>query len=170
MISKKIQDAFNNQINEELASAYLYLSMEAHFHAAGLEGMANWMRVQTQEEIGHAMKFFDFINERGGMVELMPISADLHRKWDSPLGIFQASYQHEQHITACINDLVKLANDEQDHAAGVFLQWFVTEQVEEEANTSNVAQMLERVGESGHALFMADQILGQRGSETQAQE
>ncbi|MBN1592103.1 MAG: ferritin [Candidatus Coatesbacteria bacterium] len=164
MIGKKIQDAFNKQINEELASAYLYLSMEAYFHSEGLEGMAHWMRLQTQEEIAHAMKFFNFIHERGGTVKLQTISADLHKNWKSPLEIFQASYQHEQHITACINDLVKLSKEEEDYPASVFLQWFVTEQVEEEANTSQVVQMLERVGDSGNGIYMVDQALGRRGA------
>jgi len=169
MISKKVQDAFNKQINEELASAYLYLSMEAFFHSAGLDGMAKWMRVQVQEELGHAMKFFNFINEREGKVELFPIAAELHKKWASALEAFQASNKHEQYITSTINELVKLAQVEKDYAAGIFLQWFVTEQVEEELNTSQVVQMLERIGESGQGLFMADQVLGRRGSKTEGQ-
>ncbi|MBN2209576.1 MAG: ferritin [Candidatus Coatesbacteria bacterium] len=167
MISKKVQDAFNKQINEELASAYLYLSMVGYFHSAGLDGMAKWMRVQVQEELGHAMKFFSFINERQGKVELFPIATELHKKWASPLEAFQASNKHEQHITSTIHELVKLAKEERDYSAGIFLQWFVSEQVEEESNTSKVVQMLERIGESGQGLFMADQILGRRGSKAE---
>ena len=162
MIAGKIQKAFNDQIKEELESAYLYLSMVGYFHSTGLDGMAQWMRAQVQEELAHAMKFFDFINERDGKVELLPIPTDRQKEWASPLEVFQASYAHEQHITGKINDLVKLARDENDNAASIFLQWFVTEQVEEEANTSKVAQMLERIGDSGHGIFMMDQKLGER--------
>ena len=162
MISRKIQNAFNEQIEEELESAYLYLSMVGYFHSTGLDGMAQWMRVQVQEELAHAMKFFDFINERDGKVKLLPISTKRHKKWESPLEAFRAAYKHEQYITGLINDLVQLARDENDNAASIFLQWFVTEQVEEEANTSKVAQMLERIGDSGHGLFMMDQKLGVR--------
>ena len=162
MIKESVQKAFNEQIKEEVESAYLYLSMVGYFHSIGLDGMAQWMRIQVQEELAHAMKFFDFINERGGKVELLPISTQRHKEWASPLEAFQAAYKHEQHITSKINDLVQLARDENDNAAGIFLQWFVTEQVEEEANTSKVAEMLERIGDSGHGLFMMDEKLGQR--------
>lgn len=164
MIGKRILKAFNEQIKEELESAYLYLSMVSYFHSVGFDGMASWMRVQTEEEVGHAMKFFDFINERGGKVELLPISTERHKDWSSPVEVFKAAYGHEQFITGKINDLVKIAREEHDTAAEIFLQWFVTEQVEEEANTSKVAQMLERIGDAGHGLFMMDQRLGERAS------
>lgn len=162
MINKTIQDAFNKQIKEEIESAYLYLSMAGHFHSIGLDGMAQWMRTQTQEELVHAMKFFDHINERDGEVKLLPILTERHKKWASPLEAFQAAYAHEQFITGKINDLVKLAAQEHDHAASVFLQWFVTEQVEEEASTSKIAQRLEMIGDSAQGLLMLDQSLGQR--------
>jgi len=161
MIGKKIQEAMNEQIKHELESAYLYLSMAAYFHSEGLDGMAQWMRAQTQEEIVHAMKFFDHIKERDGRVELLPL-AQPKGEWASPLQAFQEAYQHEQFITSKIDDLVKLAAAEGDHAAGILLQWFVTEQVEEESSTSKVAQMLERIGDSGHGLIMLDRELEAR--------
>jgi len=161
MIGKRMQDAMNEQIKHELESAYLYLSMVAYFESTGAEGMAQWMRVQTQEEVGHAMRFFSHITERDGRVELHAL-AQPKKEWSSPLEAFQAAYEHEQFITGKINDLVKIAAEEGDHAANIMLQWFVTEQVEEEASTSRVAQMLEQVGDSGTGLLMVDRELGTR--------
>jgi len=161
MISKKMQDAMNEQIKYELESAYLYLSMAAYFHSLGLDGMAQWMRVQTQEEVVHAMKFFDHIKDRGGRVELLPL-AQPKREWSSPLVAFQEAYKHEQFITSKINDLVKIAKEESDNPANVLLHWFITEQVEEEASTSRVAQALERIGDSGQGLIMLDRELSTR--------
>jgi len=161
MISKKMQDAMNEQIKYELESAYLYLSMAAYFHSLGLDGMAQWMRVQTQEEMVHAMKFFDHIKDRGGRVELLPL-AQPKREWSSPLVAFQEAYKHEQFITSKINDLVKIAKEESDNPANVLLHWFITEQVEEEASTSRVAQALERIGDSGQGLIMLDRELSTR--------
>ncbi|MCD6472837.1 ferritin [Candidatus Aerophobetes bacterium] len=161
MISKKMQDAMNEQIKYELESAYLYLSMAAYFHSLGLDGMAQWMRVQTQEEMVHAMKFFDHIKDRGGRVELLPL-AQPKREWSSPLVAFQEAYKHEQFITSKINDLVKIAKEEPDNPANVLLHWFITEQVEEEASTSRVAQALERIGDSGQGLIMLDRELSTR--------
>jgi len=162
MISKKMQDAMNEQIKYELESAYLYLSMAAYFHSLGLDGMAQWMRVQTQEEMVHAMKFFDHIKDRGGRVELLPL-AQPKREWSSPLVAFQEAYKHEQFITSKINDLVKIAKEEPDNPANVLLHWFITEQVEEEASTSRVAQALERIGDSGQGLIMLDRELSTHG-------
>jgi len=161
MIGEKMQDAMNQQIKHELESAYIYLSMCAYFHSLGLDGMAQWMRGQTDEEVMHAMKFFDHINGRDGKVELLPLSQP-EKDWDSPLAAFQAAYKHEQFITGKINDLAKLAVDENDFAAGSMLKWFIDEQVEEEANTSAVVQTLERIGDSGHGLVMVDRELGAR--------
>jgi len=161
MIGKKAQDAFNEQIKHELFSAYLYLSMAAYFHAEGLDGMAKWMTVQSKEETGHAMRFFDHLVERQGRIILSAIDKP-QAEWKSPLDAFKAAYKHEQFITGKIDDLVKLANEEKDNAALVFLQWFVKEQVEEEANTSKVAQMLERAGESGQSMLIMDAELGKR--------
>ena len=161
MIGKKMQDAINEQIKEEVGSAYLYLSMAAYFHSKGLDGMAHWMRVQTQEEMMHAMRFFDHVTNRDGKVELLAIDQP-KIEWSSPLEAFQDAYKHEQYITGRIDDLVKLAAEENDNAAGIMLQWFVSEQVEEEASTSKVAQELEMIGDSGHGLIMLDRELDTR--------
>ncbi|MGB6067498.1 MAG: ferritin [Desulfomonilaceae bacterium] len=155
MISQDIQDAFNGQLNAELYSAYLYLSMSAYFEAINLKGFANWMRCQAQEEMVHVMKFYNFINDRGGRVVLSPVEGP-PAKWDSPLSAFEDAYLHEQKITGLINNLVDLALLEKDHAAGTFLQWFVTEQVEEEASADAVVQKLKLAGTQGAALFMID--------------
>lgn len=163
MISEKIQDAFNKQLNAETYSGYLYLSMAACFEACNLPGFARWMKVQAQEEMGHAMKFYAHINERGGRVKLDGIDAP-PVEWDSPLAAFQAAYEHEQKVTAMINDLVDLAAKESDHAAGVFLQWFVSEQVEEEASADEIVQMLKRIQDAPGPLYMLDHQLGQRGA------
>jgi ferritin len=161
MIKKTINKELNEQIKEELESAYIYLSMAGYFHSQGLDGMAQWMKAQTVEEITHAMKFFDHLAERDGRVEMLPLGIK-KTEWSSPLEAFQDAYKHEQYITGKINDLVKLANDEQDYAANAMLQWFVTEQVEEEASTSKVVHELELVGGKGDGLLMLDRELGQR--------
>lgn len=164
MIGKKLEKALNEQIREELGSAYLYLAMAAHFAAEGWDGMAGWMRIQAQEEQGHAMRIFDHLVERGGRVRLHSL-AEPEASWASPLAAFQAAYRHEQHITACIAALVELAQDEKDHAAAAMLQWFVTEQVEEEDQAIRAVQLLERVGSEGRGLVIADRELGQRRGE-----
>jgi len=161
MISEKIQKALNNQIQAEMFSSYLYLSMSACFRNANMDGMAHWMSVQSREEYGHAMKIFGYIIERGGKVELEAMEKP-QTDWASPLEGFKAAYKHEQYITGRINDLVKLAFDEGDTASIFFLQWFVTEQVEEEANASKIVAMLEMIGESKNGLFMVDHNLGKR--------
>ncbi len=161
MLNKKIEEAFNEQINAELYSAYLYLSMAADFEAKNFKGMATWMRVQAQEEVTHAMKFFDFILERGGKPVLGAI-AEPPAKWASPLAAFEAAYEHECKVTSLIHALVDLAISQKDHAANAFLQWFVTEQVEEEASAQGIVDQLNIAGDSGGALFMLDQQLGQR--------
>jgi len=163
MIGQKIQKAFNEQIQHELASAYLYLSMAAYFHAESLDGMAAWMKAQANEELAHAMRFFDHIDERGGRVELRALS-EPKREWSSPLAAFEAAYDHERFITGRIEELARLADAEGDRASGVFLQWFVSEQVEEEASVSKVVDMLKRIGDAGHGLVMIDRELGRRGS------
>jgi ferritin len=156
-----MQEALNGQINAELYSAYLYLSMEACFQSTNLPGCANWMRVQTQEELTHAMKIYDFVNERGGRVTLKSIQQP-PIKWDSPLAAFEAAYKHEQKVTGLINTLVNLAIEEEDHAANSFLKWFVNEQVEEEASVDEVVQKLKMVETAPGGLFMIDKQLGQR--------
>ena len=161
MIDKKMQKAINEQINAEMYSAYLYLSMSAWFEGKNFKGMANWMRVQAQEEMVHAMKFFDFVNERGGTVTLKAIDAP-ETKWDSPVAVFEAGYAHEQKVTALINNLVDVAREVKDHASEIFLQWYVTEQIEEEASASEIVWKLKMVGDKGHGVFMLDRELGAR--------
>ena len=162
MLNAKMQDALNKQINAELFSSYLYLSMAAHFESQSFPGMAAWMRIQAQEELGHAMKFYDFINNRDGHVLLAAVAAP-RTEWASPLEVFEEAYKHELKITGLINSLVKLSIDEADFAANSFLQWFVNEQVEEEANANLIVDRLKLVGDNGVALFMLDHELGQRG-------
>lgn len=161
MLNEKIQQAFNKQINAELYSSYLYLSMAAYFDSINLTGAAHWMRCQAQEELVHAMKFYTFVDERGGRVILEPIEGP-PTVWESPLHAFEDAYQHETKVTALINGLVDLALQERDHAANNFLQWFVAEQVEEEASTDTVVQKLKLAGSQGSGLFMIDRELGAR--------
>ena len=161
MISKKVQDVFNNQINAELYSAYLYYSMQAYFEELNLEGFANWMSIQIQEELSHVTKFTNFINERGGRV--IPQAIDCPPvEWDSPMAVFEATYAHEQAVSESINKLVDIAIAENDHASKIFLDWFVSEQVEEEASVNAVVQKLKLMKDSPHGLFMIDRELAQR--------
>ncbi|MHC4478136.1 MAG: ferritin [Planctomycetota bacterium] len=161
MIDKKVEDAFNGQLNAELYSAYLYLAMAAYFESANLPGFANWMRVQTQEEQFHAIKFYDHILERGGTVTLRQIEAP-PSEWDSPLEVFQATLEHEQKVTALINDLVYLAREQKDNASEIFLQWFVNEQVEEEDTAGTVLGQLKLVKDSPQALYIMDKEMALR--------
>jgi len=161
MLNPKIEEAFNRQLNAELFSSYLYLSMVAYLESRNLKGMARWMRMQVQEENMHVMKFFDFINERGGRVTLAEIAAP-QVEWTSPVAAFQATYEHECKVSGLINELVDLALSEKDHAANAFLQWFVTEQVEEEASVLEITEQLKLAGDQGGMLFMLDRELGQR--------
>ncbi len=164
MLSEKMQAALNKQINAELYSAYMYLAMSAYFESEDLPGMAQWMRLQYEEEVTHGLKFFDYIHERRGRVLLEPIEG-VPTEWESPLAVFEAALAHEQHVTALINGLVKLAREENDYATESFLQWFVDEQVEEEASADAVVQQLRRVGDSASLLFLLDRELGQRQPE-----
>ena len=161
MLKKKIQTACNKQLNAETFSAYLYWSMSAYFESMNLKGFATWMRVQALEEMTHAEKFFNFVNERGGRVELAAIDGP-ETQWDSPLAAFEGAYKHEVMVTGLINALMDLAVAESDHAAAIFLQWFVSEQVEEEASADEVIQKLKLIGKDSASLFMLDQELGQR--------
>ncbi len=155
MISQKMQEAINAQINEELFSSYLYLSMSAFFEDMSLTGFANWMRIQAQEEQFHAMKFFDYLSERGGRVELLAIEKP-EKNWPDIVTVFEETYKHEQHITAKINELVSIAADEKDYASGNFLQWYVGEQVEEEAAASEILEQIKFLGENKHGILMLD--------------
>jgi len=164
VIKQRVEKALNEQVKEEMASAYLYLAMAAYFAAEGGDGMATWMRLQAQEEVGHAMRIFDHVLERGGRAKLLALP-EPDERWPSPLAAFKAAYKHERYITARIHKLVELAGKEKDYAAGAMLQWFVTEQVEEEDQTRKAVELLERVGDSGQGLFIADREFGRRGTE-----
>lgn len=161
MIAPKIEDAVNDQINEEMYSSYLYLAMSAYYASIDLPGFAAWMRAQAKEEEAHAMKFFDFLVERGGRVVLDAIKAP-PRDWASPLAAFEAALSHERSVTARIDALVDLARAENDHATEFFLHWFVKEQVEEEATADAIVKRLAMIGESKNGLFMMDHSLGKR--------
>ncbi len=161
MLSPKMLQALNDQINAEYHSSYLYLSMAAWCESISLKGFANWFRVQTQEEMVHVMKFFDFVNARRGEVELKPIDA-VKTKWATPLEAFEDTLKHEQYITGRINKLVALAKDENDPATHAFLQWFVTEQVEEEATADELIQQLKLVASAPGGLFLLDRELAKR--------
>lgn len=163
MLGKKMQDAMNEQIKNELYSAYLYLSMAAYFETENLKGFAHWMRVQAEEEQEHALKFFDFIHERGGRVALHAIDQP-PAEFESPLGVFEETLSHEQKVTSLIHDLYALALEESDYASQVFLHWFVDEQVEEEANATEILEQLKMVGDKTQGLLMLDRALGERGS------
>ena len=161
MFSEKMNDALNKQVNEEFFSAYLYLSMSSWFDSIGLKGFANWMMVQFKEEMEHAMKFYSYIQSRGGDIKLYAIK-EPPSKWDSPLHAFKETLKHEQHITQCINELVDLAEELKDRPSLNFLQWFIDEQVEEEENDRDIIQRLELIGESKNGIFMIDRELAQR--------
>ncbi len=161
MIGKKMQDALNEQVNAELYSAYLYQAMAAHFATGNLKGFAHWMDLQAKEEQAHARKMYEFLLDRGGRVTLKAIAAP-PAEWKSPLAIFEESYAHEQKVTGLIHKLVDLARAENDHAAEVFLAWFVSEQVEEEANASEIVEKLKMVKDHTQGLLMMDAQLGQR--------
>lgn len=160
-MNKKIEEAFNKQLNEELYSAYLYLSMSAWFEAQNLKGMANWMRQQSQEEVAHAMRFYNFIFDRDGVVTLTEVRTP-KTDWKSPLNAFEDAFSHERKISGFIHGLVDLSLTENDHAANTFLQWFVNEQVEEEASVKEIVDKLKFAGDNKVTLFMMDNELGQR--------
>jgi ferritin len=161
MLSEKMEEALNGQLNAELYSSYLYLSMASYFEDISLGGFAGWMRAQAYEESMHGLKFYDYIIERGGRVTLKAIDGP-PTEWESPLAAFEAVLAHEQKVTSLINDLVELALEEHDHATHIFLQWFVTEQVEEEDSANDVVQKIRLIGDARGGLFMLDRELGQR--------
>lgn len=161
MLKKKMLKALNAQINAEMYSSYLYLSMESYFQSVSLSGFASWMRGQVQEELYHGMKFYDYVNERGGKVTLGAI-AKPDSNWKTPLVAFEHILKHEQMVTGLINDLMDLAITEQDHATQIFLQWFVTEQVEEEASVGDVVDKLRLIKNDSSGLFLLDAELGKR--------
>ena len=164
MFSQSLQDAINNQIKYEMESAYVYLSMSAYFDSLNLAGFARWMQMQSREEVNHAMKFFNFINDRGGRVMLQAIPQPPH-EFQSPLEAFEQAYEHECKISALIHQIYDLAVKENDYPTQVMLNWFVEEQVEEEKSTSEVVELLKLSGGQGPGLIMLDRQLGQRTEE-----
>lgn len=161
MISKKMIQALNKQINNEIYSAYLYLSMSSFTTFIGLKGAANWFMVQYQEEMLHAMKLYDYVNSQGEHVQLAAIPAP-PTEFGTLLSMFEQTLKHEQFITKCINDLMDQAVKEKDHATQIFLQWFVTEQIEEEGNDNDIIARLKLVGDSTQGLMMVDRDLATR--------
>jgi ferritin len=164
MISKAMQDAINDQIQKELYSSYLYLSMAAYFEDQNLPGFAKWMRVQEGEEREHGMKFYDFLVDRGGRVQLKTIDAPA-TEWKSSMEVFKEVQAHEAKVTASINALYELALKEKDYPAQIMLQWFITEQVEEEKNAAEIVAMLDLIDAKGTAVLMLDKQLGKRGAD-----
>ncbi len=161
MLSEKLVNAINDQIQFEYYSAFTYKAMQTYFEAEDLSGMANWMNIQFQEEMEHAEKMFHFVCETGGKVNLQAIEAP-RNEYNSILEIFEVTLQHEQEVTARINKLMDLAQEEKNHVAQIFLQWFVTEQIEEEANVSQIIAKLKRIKDDGRGLMMIDQELEKR--------
>lgn len=161
MISKKMVQTLNKQLNNELYSAYLYLSMSSFTTFIGLKGAANWFMVQYQEEMTHAMKFYDYLNSQGEHSQLAAIAAP-PTEFGTLLSMFEQTLKHEQFITKCINDLMDQAVKEKDHATQIFLQWFVTEQIEEEGNDNDIIAKLKLVGDSTQGLMMVDRDLAAR--------
>jgi ferritin len=161
-LSKKMQDALNEQIREELASSYIYLSMAAYCESISLPGFAHWMRVQSNEELEHAMKFYDYIHDRGGRVVLQAIEQP-PAEFEGPLGVFEKTLAHEQYITGRIHKLYGMAIEENDYASMGILQWFVNEQVEEEKTATEILGLVKMVGDKGQGLIMLDRHLASRG-------
>jgi len=163
IIKQKVATAINDQIEKEFYSHYLYLSMAAHFESNNLKGFGHWLRVQAKEEAEHAMKLYDYLISRGGKVVLKSIEAPPN-EWQSYKDLFDDAYKHEQKVTGLITKLVELAEREDDHATEIFLQWFVKEQVEEEASAQEVLHKIQLIGSQGSALFFLDSELGKRQS------
>lgn len=161
MLKDKIQKALNAQMNLELSSSYLYLAMAAYFESENLNGFASWMKIQSGEEYGHAMKIYGYINQRNGRVNLAKIDSP-KSEWKGAVEVFSETLKHEQLVTKAIDDLVDLAVTEKDHATNTFLQWFVTEQVEEEATAMNILDKIKMVGDNKNGLFLLDRELGMR--------
>jgi len=164
MINQTVQKAINEQIKNELFSAYLYLSMAAYFEEKNLPGFAHWMRLQSQEEQEHALKFFNFILDRGGKVTLLAIEQP-KTEWKSALDAFNDAYAHEQLVTGMINNIYEIALKEKDYPTQVMLHWFIDEQVEEEKNASEIVEQLKLIEERGTAILMLDHQLANRGGD-----
>ncbi|QQS37399.1 MAG: ferritin [Ignavibacteriales bacterium] len=163
MIKDKVQKALNKQLNDELQASYLYLSMSSHFEAQSLEGFSKWLRLQSQEEYGHAMKIYDFLHQAGANVELKQINTP-KAKWKSFLEVFQDVYDSEKKVTASIYGIVDLAMAEKDHAVTNFLQWFVSEQVEEESTALRIIERMKLLGDTKNGIYLLDREMGMRAS------
>ena len=161
MIDKKLEEAFNDQINKELYSEYLYLSMKAYFERLNLKGFVNWLDIQTQEEHAHAMGMFDYVHQRGGKVTLETIDKP-ENDWASPLACFEQILSHEEYVTSRINALLDVAEETKDRAATLFLNWYLKEQVEEEESAGSVLDPLKLIGDDKKALLMLDKDLAAR--------
>ncbi|HSM36176.1 MAG TPA: ferritin [Longimicrobiales bacterium] len=160
-MDEALQEAVNEQIRNELYSGYVYLAMAAHFEEQALSGFAHWMRLQAKEELGHGMRLFDYLLDRGGHVVLEAIDQP-PTEWGTPLEIFRHALEHERKVTGMIDALYDLARDKQDNATQVALQWFITEQVEEEASAEQAVDQLQMAGDNAAALLMLDQKFGAR--------
>lgn len=160
-MNKKIEQLLNKQIQKEFNSAYLYLSMKEYLETIDLEGFAHFFYMQAKEEVEHAMRISDYINQKGGRVELEALDKPT-LKFDSPLDVFEKALEHEKYITRSIYDILEVSMDEKDHSSVAFLQWFVVEQDEEEESMATIIAKLEQVGIEGPGLFMMDQQLGKR--------
>ena len=163
MLNKEITEALNEQINKEIFSAYLYMSMSAYTNDLALKGFANWFMVQYHEEMFHAMKMYEYVQSQGESVVLKAIDAP-QTTFESPLDVFEKTLEHEQVVTRSINDLMNLAIDQRDHATKIFLEWYVTEQVEEEDTANDMIAQLKMIGDDPHALLMMDRELAARAS------
>ena len=161
MLNKKMAQALNEQINKEMYSAYLYMSMSAYSANIGLKGFANWFMVQYHEEMYHAMKLYEYVQRQGEDVKLASIKAP-PAEFLSPLDMFTQTLTHEQYITSSINELMELAISKKDHATQIFLEWYVIEQVEEEENDNDIIAQLKLIGDNAHALLMLDRELAAR--------
>jgi ferritin len=161
MLNERVKAMMNQQIKNELESYYIYLSMVGYFHSLNLDGMAHWMRCQAHEEMTHGMKFFDYINDRGGRVELLDLK-QLRTSWGSPAEAWESAYQHEQFITQKISELMKAAREESEYTAEPLLSWFINEQVQEEADTLKIAEQVKLVNDSKEGLLLLDRELGTR--------
>ncbi|MBO8160032.1 MAG: ferritin [Thermosipho sp. (in: Bacteria)] len=161
MLNERVEKALNEQIKKEINSAYLYLSMATYFESENLNGFANWMKKQANEELNHAMKIYNYVFERGGRVELQAIEKP-KCKWDSPLAAFEEAYNHERFITDSIHKLYELSLEEKDYATASMLKWFIDEQVEEEAQTEQIVNKIKLLSKSPNGLYILDKELGAR--------
>lgn len=161
MINERLRNAMNEQIKNEMESFYIYLSMAAYFHSRNLDGMGHWMRCQAHEEMMHAMKFFDHINNRGGKVVLLTLK-QLKTDWASITEVWQDTYNHEQFITSKINELTTIAREEKDYTSEPMLAWFSKEQLEEEATSGKILEQIKMIGENQSGILMLDRELGAR--------